>query len=65
MRAATRKPGWYIRRGITVPDAVIRYRLKMVLKKEQRRERHRAAVEAADGGCPEQATHATRAVSEA
>ena len=36
MRAATRKPGWYVRRALPVPEAVVRYRMKMVAKKMRR-----------------------------
>lgn len=38
MRAATRKPGWYIRRGLAVPMQVMLHRLEMVRRKERTHE---------------------------
>ena len=36
MRAATRKPAWYTRRGLVIPAAVLTHRLEMVRRKEAR-----------------------------
>lgn len=38
MRAATNKPAWYERRGLTVPAAVIQHRIEMLRRKQMRKQ---------------------------
>ncbi len=52
MRAATRKPRWYISRGLPVPEAVVLYRVKMLAKKNRRVSTRNALLAAREAACP-------------